>query len=464
MAFTVQNTLADYTNTRFPQADFEGAMDRRKRRELLEAQMAQQKELNDLARLDREREFKARGIERFGADAVVGPDGMVDFQASAANQQKRRDAALLDEAMGLKAAIDPEKIDLTKGGFTPEMLNAVGLDTTAPAPVELQGKSPQFQAAYTKGLAEKARQDFELRKAREGAVARAELALGRDKRRVASDLEQELIKLDPSYSRSEFIGEDGDVDVDAMASRAAELRGQQPKSTAGTGAWKMNQANQFVEETKKSLPPGRTLSPEEESALKSRFMGGGVNSINAPVDVVKAVNTENLNSQRLDDVSERINKFNEKYGSKAFDEFVGPVDAPVFKFRSRTLPPDERTQAEKEARDIHRRIKLVVQDYRKANFGTALTENETKLFRDIVADESFADYTDSINTFNNAMKDSVARRINSYEFAPNIPRDAKERFIWSKKPAAEAPPAQGSGLSPEARRARIAELKQKLGK
>jgi hypothetical protein len=233
MAFAPQS-IAEFTNTRFPTPDLEGAMDRRKRREQMDKQLQQQKELNDLARAEKIREFNARGVQAFGADAVVTPDGTVDYQASALNQKKRQDAELVDQAMGLRTAIEPPMVDMTKGeaGFTPEMLGALGLPNALPGEVNLEGKSPQFQAAYTKGLAEKAQNDFRLKLAKEQAVQRANLSRGNLADREKMKMEDDLRRYDKDYNPSQFTifdegGNAAGFDDAALRARHAEVMRKQ---------------------------------------------------------------------------------------------------------------------------------------------------------------------------------------------------------------------------------------------
>jgi len=233
MAFSPQS-IAEFTDTRFPTPDLEGAMDRRRRREQMDRQLQQQRELNDLARAEKIREFNARGVQAFGADAVVTPDGTVDYQASAANQQKRQDAALMDQAMGLRTAIQPPMVDMTKGeaGFTPEMLGALGLPNSLPGEVDLRGKSPQFQAAYTKGLAENAQNEFKLKLAKEQAIQRANLSRGNLADREKMKMEDDLRRYDKDYNPSQFttFDEAGNVagfDDAAFRSRHAEVMRKQ---------------------------------------------------------------------------------------------------------------------------------------------------------------------------------------------------------------------------------------------
>lgn len=508
MAFELRTSISDYTNTRFPTPDLEGAMDRRKRREQMDKQLQQQKELNDLARAEKIREFNARGVQAFGADAVVTPDGTVDYQASAANQQKRQDAALMDQARGLRTAIQPPMVDMTKGeaGFTPEMLGALGLSNSLPGEVNLEGKSPQFQAAYTKGIAEKARQDFELNKANAALLGRARNTSLSTQERNALKQRDFLLANDPTSDAEalNIYDENGVFSPDRADVVAERYSGIAPKLNAAKGLSASQRWLTTPEELKNELAApgtpererldrnaisaaerraeafakeiegasGRKLTERELSEVRAKALAG-VQSMNAPTQILKDVTTEADNLRQISSVSDRINAFNAKYGEKAFDKFVGPIEGRATKLKAQIIPTEKRAEATSEAKQIFQQVELIAQAFRKPNFGTALTAPEIQSFQQILSNPTFADYTDSIANFGNILRQRVGEQIQDYKLAPNIPTRIKDQFMpqeanpkgadFRQDPDSQEPALQGSGLSPEARRARIAELRSKLG-
>lgn len=232
------------------------------------------------------------------------------------------------------------------------------------------------------------------------------------------------------------------------------------------GTQKERQARAYIDSVKASLPEGRTLTPEEESDLTSKYLAG-MTALNASPSMLKDINSEAANVRMVQNASQRIADFNAKYGDKAFDKFVGPLNGRMTNLRKNFIPSDKLDAATKEAADIFRQVESIAQGYRKENFGTALTSTETERFRKILSDPNFADYTDSLESFGNSINKKLVSQLADYELAPNIPRGIKKEFLYSKKDEERKQPENkpaktGSGLSAEARRARIAELKAKL--
>ena len=174
---------------------------------------------------------------------------------------------------------------------------------------------------------------------------------------------------------------------------------------------------------------GITYTEAERLAALDASTRGGVSGANAPQAVVKEIETENKSYQLLDDVTKRIDKFNAKYGQGAFSDYVGPIDAPVFKFRSMAVDPAKANDADREARDLFRSVNFVVQQYRRGNFGTALTANETQAFQEIVAPNSNADYVEGLKTFKDNVKRAVGISVRDHKMSPNINITIKERFL-----------------------------------
>jgi hypothetical protein len=442
MAFELRTSIADYTNTRFPTPDLEGAMDRRKRREQMDKQLQQQKELNDLARAEKIREFNARGVQAFGADAVVTPDGTVDYQASAANQQKRQDAALMDQAMGFRTAIQPPMVDMTKGeaGFTPEMLGALGLPNSLPGEVNLEGKSPQFQAAYTKGLSEKAQNDFRLKLAKEQANARADAALERGTQRTVDEALEDILAFNPDFDIEQFRGPDGKIDGLEIQREAGRLAKANPKERPGD--WRGRTAEAQVLDMIAGMPESERPGEMEKRDLISKARSGGT-ALKVPQAFLKDINNEYVRMDLLKDVNKRVEDYNKKYGANAFAETVGPFDNPVFQFKTGKLNDTERKQAEGDAADIHRSAEYVIQGYRNKQFGTALTATEVGRLLRIISDPKRTDYPDALRNFEKDIRRSVKTKSRLYKYAIDLPSEIKQEFIWGQ-PSQQAPEAGGA--------------------
>jgi hypothetical protein len=200
-------------------------------------------------------------------------------------------------------------------------------------------------------------------------------------------------------------------------------------AAARAGAWKVNQANNFVKEVEDSLPEGMEMTEQDKSNLRSKFIGGGVNAINAPTKIVDAVNVEADNIRQISSVADRIKKFNSDYGEKAFDKFVGPIEGRATKLQAQFIPTEKREQATSDAKQIFAQVENMAQAFRKVNFGTALTAPEIQAFQGILSNPTFADYTDSIDNFGNILRQRVSEQIQDYKFAPNIPPRIKSQFM-----------------------------------
>lgn len=200
--------------------------------------------------------------------------------------------------------------------------------------------------------------------------------------------------------------------------------------STGIGGAAGVRAKEGVENMVKGLESiGQKVSEAEISDVKSKALLGGMSAVNAPISVVKDIESENKAFQQLDDVTGKIAKFDAKYGAGAFDEYVGPVDAPVFKFKTKGIAPQKLAEADREAKSIFREANYVIQAYRKNNFGTALTENETAAFREIVGDPTFADYANGLSTFRDSVKRGVGISVADHKFSPNIQLSIKKRFL-----------------------------------
>ncbi len=204
--------------------------------------------------------------------------------------------------------------------------------------------------------------------------------------------------------------------------------------SSGPGDFKIRQAAQFIPATVTAMRrAGIPVEDNEVLAFLGDY-GGGVTSMNAPPKIAASIDKEDVVARQLDNVTDRIAAFNAKYGANAFDEYVGPLDNPVFSFKTRTLPPSELSAADREARSIFQKVNQTIQNYRVGNFGTALTESETKLFLEIVSSPGFANYTSDIAGFRDNIKDALKLAIGNNKFATNIKLPVKARYLAESEP------------------------------
>lgn len=464
MAFELYPTSTGFQNTA-PAPDIAGAIARRRALELQAQEQARLAEQDRLNRAERQREFNLRAQEWGGQDTAITPSGELDPVATMRNREARmaREAMLAEQ--GVQSVIQPKRVSDEFLGPYP---GQKPMETPELPPTEEQAKSAAYYAARMKTGEELRKQAAELEKTRAMFQGRQGLQASRMEASDVQRAARELMQYDPTYVPQPYMDRTGNVIPEvaneiltryseiapgiatqkrlpvqarmaAMSDEELTNEGFTPDQItamrARSAPVREQQANQFVESVEKSLPENRKLSEAERNELRSKFIGGGANAVNAPAEVVKAVNSENVQSQRLEDVNRRIGEFNNKYGAGAFDEFVGPIDSPKFQLTKRISPPKDLGEMKREAADIFRNASAVIQDYRKANFGTAFTATEREQFRNIISDPSFADYADSLKSFEKSLKNAVSTRLKDYELAPNIPRTIKERFKTEPAPA-----------------------------
>lgn len=196
-------------------------------------------------------------------------------------------------------------------------------------------------------------------------------------------------------------------------------------------------AESWAQNLKKSRP--ELTEPEIEDA-KLRFMTDP-RSLNPGEVDRRSLLADAEAADSLDQAVENIDRFNQKYGAGAFDKFTGPIDARIQKLKQqyKITSDDERI-----VRQIFTEVGRSLQGYRKANFGTALTESEIKAFRKIVDDPESATYLDSLFAFKEGLKDSVSRRIENYPYASNLPPKLTKEMLGRQRGKWMMPEAQAA--------------------
>lgn len=175
----------------------------------------------------------------------------------------------------------------------------------------------------------------------------------------------------------------------------------------------------------KDLADEGILDPENkaEVANATRIIRG---NLKVPGKIIDSVNSSDSAVFQIGNALSKINKFDAKYGQGAFSEYVGPVDAPLFKITSRVKGLTSSEQ--KEARLIQQQIAQVVQDYRKGVFGATLTKNEQENMDEIVGKAGQNDYVILAEGFSKNLGDGLKRNISKYRYYADIPIDLKRQY------------------------------------
>lgn len=277
----------------------------------------------------------------------------------------------------------------------------------------------------------------------DSAVQAFTMANGRpptdDERRVISS--ETFMRVDPEqWSKSVLprqIAADAIMEAAQLRTDASMANQASRALSAGFGGAAGVRAKEGVTKQVEALKGiGYNPSPEQVAAAEAASISGGMTAANAPAALIKDVETENTSFLQLERAVDSIDKFNEKFGPNAFEEYVGPIDAPVFRAKAGAIDPKKLKEADAEARKIFRTVNFIVQGYRKGNFGTALTANETQAFNEIIAPNSQADYVEGLRTFKENVKQKVGQSVSDHALSPNIPFPIKERFLKGSQPVA----------------------------
>ena len=181
-------------------------------------------------------------------------------------------------------------------------------------------------------------------------------------------------------------------------------------------------ANQVLEGLKK-----QKIVQTDEDEINAKVFLGGPNQGKVPADVSKSLTAANRAVVELDDVFNKLNAFESKYGKGSFSEYVGPIDAPVFDLKGRFKGLT--TKEQEDARDIHNKIQLVVTDYQNNKYGATLTPSEERNLQKVVSTPARNDYIQVISSFKNNLRSGAENSIWEYRFSPDIPYDVKKRYL-----------------------------------
>ena len=192
---------------------------------------------------------------------------------------------------------------------------------------------------------------------------------------------------------------------------------------------------------------GLIKNDSDESEATAYLMGAEQGKTPAPV--VKSLNAANSAVIELDNAFKKLEDFEKKYGKGSFNEYVGPLDSPIFdlKGRFKTLT----SQEQQDARAVHTKIQMVISDYRNQKFGQTLTDPEITSLEKVVSSPSRNDYTQVISTFRDNLRSGAENTIWDYRFSPSIPAGVKNRYLPGARQKFEfqqAAPAASAGEQP----------------
>ena len=191
----------------------------------------------------------------------------------------------------------------------------------------------------------------------------------------------------------------------------------------------------------------------DEDEINAKVFLGGPNQGKVPADVSKALTAANRAVVELDDVFKKLNAFESKYGKGSFSEYVGPIDSPIFDLKGRFKGLT--SQEQKDARDIHGKIKLVVTDYQNNKYGATLTPSETDNLQKVVSTPARNDYIQVISSFKDNLRSGAENSIWDYRFSPDIPYGIKNRYLegarqkFGFEQSTTMAPASGGGIKIE---------------
>lgn len=169
---------------------------------------------------------------------------------------------------------------------------------------------------------------------------------------------------------------------------------------------------------------------EEIADLRSR-LSRNLKSTEANADAVKRIRTTDEAARSIGAVLENIDKFNQKFGTNAFDEFTGPIDNRILQLKAKYKDKFGADDEEK-ATQIFSQAADTINRYRNALFGATLTGGEKKAFEDFIAKPDSQKFLTTLKSAQGKLTDDVVRMLENDEMAPNIPTPIKNRYQGRK--------------------------------
>ena len=325
-------------------------------------------------------------------------------QLSALNRQNEVNASMA-EALNLESGINR-----SQGGWVAPENKAVYLDFMKRNP-SLAGS--QWDQNMRRQFDTADKMAFEERKYKDLIQGRQEVAETRFRYGAQNANQASWDDL------SNLIGETGDASV---------ALDQIQQNASGPYAGKVKIAAQGMKSQIDALKRvGVDVKPEEVLDGWNRYTAGG-GAMTADRKDAESIKSEDKAYTLLNQASQEIENFNKKYGAGAFDDYVGPFDNRRLRFQNVAINPKDLPAATSEANKIFQKVSQVIQGYRRGQFGTALTASESGLFKEIVSDPTYANYTDSFRNFRDNLGDSLTFSVGQYKLSPNVPLDIKKRW------------------------------------
>lgn len=235
---------------------------------------------------------------------------------------------------------------------------------------------------------------------------------------ILADARMQAAKLGRGLTPEELIQRG----VPADEAQKISTRLMEEKSPSGKAKWAVEDIAEGLKQS------GIPFTDAEKTSARGSYGQSGV-ALRAGPKMKENIQTEAASVELIDEIQKRIDKYEENYGIGSFNKAVGPIQNAERNLKRYLQDPSTMSDQEREANSIFQSVNQLVQGYRRGNFGTALTSNESKVFEGIVSNPNFSDYTERLDDFKNNIRKKVGIEVRQYKFAPDIPNDIKATFL-----------------------------------
>lgn len=290
----------------------------------------------------------------------------------------------------------------------------------------LQGESPDVLGAFSK------------------AAIAAPLAEGAQKLDIDSIFNAQNRKQNNGYQQAALIRleqqtgipiprlPDGTPEPNAYA-KALQKSGAMAETKMLTSV--QRRAKDYVESVKRMNP---NISDSDLAEQEDMYVSSNGESAKVPPKELTVITAGDQLATGLDQALKSVAAFNAKFGKDAFDQFQGSFDNRLFNLR-RKFGKKFTAEDEIEARKIFQSVDQVAQAYRLANFGSALSASEQKLFDKIIESPDSASFIPTLEGAVSTTKKIIGNKMEVYPYAQNIPLPIRARYT----PSGESAPAAG---------------------
>jgi len=261
-----------------------------------------------------------------------------------------------------------------------------------------------------------------------------------DEDRAVRDITLKQMEVDAR--RAEKLSQEGPTREELMAQGLSPEEADLEFQSNQKGGFKLNQARSFIKLKADALRNEGIPVTDNEITDALGSYGMSAVALNADAQEKKLINSADQTSAELQEIADEVARFDALFGKGSFQEYVGPIDNATFRFKTkRALSKDQLSDADNQARSIQQRVAGIVQAYRNQNFGSALTSNEDRIFRNIVSSPADQDYVQSLKVFSDVLAGRAKRQVELKKFAGNIPLELKRKYLANK----QTTPATGGG-------------------